>query len=156
MNQDEFVAAIKKQQSLIRKLFSNRKRRSEVIDEVTQERYGHLVGRFFRPQGDHFKGACDVDHYICGISTCSSYLMSDEVFVEVDCRYINKSYCGTNMCVVGFDTGHQSFRFNPGDNLDDILAGLWVPMEKAFREMDAAYQDFKKYFLRKSSSDQKE
>ena len=37
MKQEEYLAAIKKQQSLIRKLFANRKRRSEVIDEITSE-----------------------------------------------------------------------------------------------------------------------
>lgn len=67
MKQEDYIAAIERQQSLIRKLFSSRERRSEVIQEVTEERYRHLIGQFFRPQGEQFRNAHDVDYYIANI-----------------------------------------------------------------------------------------
>lgn len=154
MTHEEYNAAIKKQQSLIRKLFSNRRRRSEVIDEVTQERYGHLVGKFFRPQGDHFKGsATDIDYYICGISTESNYVMSDTVYVELDCRYMGRMYQGADFKIAGMDIGHQSFRFKPSDNLDEILAPMFVDKTKAIKAIDDCYTEMLNNYLRKSGKD---
>lgn len=151
MTQEEYIAAIRKQQSLIRKLFSNRKRRSEVIDEATQERYRHLAGRFFRPRGDEFRNiASDTDYYIVGVTAESNYAGSDEVHLSLRCRYIGHTYCGmpNERTVSGLDICHQSFRFEPTDDLDAVLADKWVPQEQAAQRLSAECDTLLKNFLR--------
>lgn len=148
------MAAIKKQQSLIRKLFASRKRRSECIDEITRERYGHLVGKFFKaPKGDNRFRSVDEDTtlYICGIYAESNFVMSDEAYVCIVCRYISQSYQldGDKKIVRGFETYSQSFRFALDDNLDDILAPLYITQEKAAEEVNAMYDEFIRNFLKK-------
>lgn len=154
MKQEEYLAAIKKQQSLIRKLFANRKRRSEVIDELTRERYGHIVGKFFKaPKGDNrFRSVNeDTTLYICGVYAESNFVMSDEAYVCIACRYISQSYQldDDRKIVRGFETYSRSFRFTPADNLDEILAPLYVTQEKAAEEVSAMYDEFIKNYLRK-------
>lgn len=154
MKQEEYLAAVKKQQSLIRKLFANRKRRSECIDELTRERYGHLVGKFFKvPKGDsRFRAVGEYTTlYICGVYAESNFVMSDEAYVCIACRYISQNYQldGDKKIVRGFETYSQSFRFNPEDNLDEILAPLYITQEKAAEEVNAMYNEFIKNFLKK-------
>lgn len=154
MKQEEYLAAIKKQQSLIRKLFANRKRRSECIDEITRERYDHLRGKFFKaPKGD--SRFCGVDDdttlYICDVGAASDYIQSDEVEIVLICRYINKSFNLDNRkeIIRGIDYWATSFRFAPKDNLDDILAPLYITEESAAKEVSAMYDEFIKNFLKK-------
>ena len=154
MKQEEYLAAIKKQQSLIRKLFASRKRRSECIDEITRERYGHLVGKFFKaPKGDNRFRSVDEDTtlYICGVYAESNYAMSDEAYVCIVCRYISQSYqlFGDKKIVRGFESYSQSFRFGMDDNLDEILAPLYIPEEKAAKEVSEIYNAFIDKFLKK-------
>lgn len=132
MTQENFIDAIKKQQTLIRRLISSRRHRSDVIQELTEERYKHLVGRFFRPQGDRFKDYDYIDYYyIAGITTTSNYIMSDEVQLHLDCRFISKSYMGTEMSLFGFYISSRSFSFKPQDNLDEMLTDMLVDHEEA-------------------------
>lgn len=154
MKQEEYLAAIKKQQSLIRKLFASRKRRSECIDEITRERYGHLVGKFFKaPNGDSRFHSIDEDTtlYICGVYAESNFVMSDKAYVCIVCRYIGQSYQldGDKKIVRGFESYSQSFRFTPADNLDEILAPLYITEESAAKEVSAIYNAFIKNFLKK-------
>ena len=154
MKQEEYLAAIKKQQSLIRKLFANRKRRSECIDELTRERYGHLRGKFFKaPKGDSRFRSVDEDTtlYICGVYAESNFVMSDEAYVCIACRYISQNYQldGDKKIVRGLETYAHSFRFNPADNIDEILAPLYISEEKAAKEVSAMYDEFIKNFLKK-------
>lgn len=154
MKQEEYLLSIKKQQSLIRKLFASRKRRSEVIDELTMERYEHLRGKFFKaPKGDNRFRSVDEDTtlYICGVYAESNFVMSDEAYVCIACRYISQNYQldGDKKIVRGFDTYSQSFRFTPADNLDEILAPLYISEEKAAKEVSEMYDEFIKNFLKK-------
>lgn len=151
MTQQEYQSAIKKQQSLIRKLFTSRKRRSETIDVLTQERYRHLVGRFFRPKGDRFRSSAhDIDYYIHDVYAESNYVMSDEVHVELDCRYISRTLTGADLVngIVGIDVCNQTFRFNPEDDIDEILAPMWVDSEKAIKTIDDDYKKMRNRFLK--------
>jgi hypothetical protein len=135
-------------------LFANRKRRSEVIDELTRERYGHLRGKFFKaPKDDSRFRAVDeyTTLYICGVYAESNFVMSDEAYVCIACRYISLSYQldGDKKILRGFETYSQSFRFTPADNLDEILAPLYISEEKAAKEVSAMYDEFIKNFLKK-------
>ena len=152
MKQEEYIAAIRKQQGLIRRLFSNRKRRSEVIEEVTKERYKHLQGRFFRPKGEHFiNAASDVDYYIVGVSTDSLCYEKDTVRVLLDCRYICRTWgsFGDGRGIDGISVLSQSFVVEPHDNLDEILADKWVPTEKAVSTIDEYYRQMMNNLMKK-------
>ena len=155
MKQEEYLAAIKKQQSLIRKLFANRKRRSEVIDEITRERYGHLRGKFFKADFEHFKLRNGVTYYIAAVHGETSADDSDKVQTCLECRYVMRSalYPGVIMNDsqeydnIAFFT--DTFRFDIADNLDDILAPLYITEESAAKDVSAMYDEFIKNFLKK-------
>ena len=155
MKQEEYLAAIKKQQSLIRKLFANRKRRSEVIDELTKQRYDHLRGKFFKTpkDDDRFKAADGgTTLYICDIYAESNYITSEQVNVNIVCRYIDKTFRGFNIkdrVSIGFNFYDQSFRFTPEDDIDEILAPLYITKNQAIDELNAIYDEFVKNYLKK-------
>jgi hypothetical protein len=155
MKQEEYLAAIKKQQSLTRKLFANRKRRSEVIDELTRERYGHLRGKFFKADDERFKRYKGVTYYIAAVHGDNKDTVTDEVVVSLECRYVMHSAvlpgfhieCEGTYDNIAFFT--ETFRFTPADNLDDILAPLYITEESAAKEVSAMYDEFIKNFLKK-------
>lgn len=169
MKQEEYLAAINKQQSLIRKLFASRKRRSECIDEITRERYDHLRGKFFKADGERFKRYKGVTYYIAAVhgETARNLIPSgvfdapqsegdsDKVQTCLECRYVMRSapYPGVIMNDIkehdniAFFT--ETFRFDISDNLDEILAPLYITEESAAKEVSAMYDDFIKNFLKK-------
>lgn len=155
MKQEEYLAAVKKQQSLIRKIFANRKRRSEVINELTKERYDHLCGKFFKADGEHFKRYQGVTFYIATIYGDTKESESDAVVVSLECRYVKQSVIYPGITIDGIE-GHdniafftETLRFTLDDNLDDILAPLFISRDKAAEEMNAIYSEFIKNFLKK-------
>ena len=93
----------------------------------------------------------DTTLYICGVYAESNFLMSDKAYVCIVCRYISQSYQldGDKKIVRGFETYSQAFRFGIDDNLDDILAPLYVTKEKAAEEVKAIYNEFINSFLKK-------
>ena len=154
MKQDEYLAAIKKQQSLIRKLFANRKRRSEVIDELTKQRYDHLRGKFFKtPKDDDRFKAVDggTTLYICDIYAESNYITSEQVNVNIVCRCVVESYkgYGKDQMLDGITFYNMSFRFSPEDDIDEILAPLYITKNQAIDELNAIYDEFVKNYLKK-------
>ena len=154
MKQEEYLAAIKKQQSLIRKLFANRKRRSEVIDELTKQRYDHLRGKFFKtPKDDDRFKAVDggTTLYICDICAESNYISSEQVNVNIECRCIVKLYkgYGKDQILNEITFYNKSFRFAPEDDIDEILAPLYITKNQAIDELNAIYDEFVKIYLKK-------
>lgn len=155
MKQEEYLAAIKKQQSLIRKIFANRKRRSEVINELTKERYDHLCGKFFKADGEHFKRYQGVTFYIATVYGDTKESDSDAVVVSLDCRYVMQSAVYPGISFKGDSINDniafftETFQFTLEDNLDDILAPLFISRDKAAEEMNAIYSEFIKNFLKK-------
>ena len=154
MKQEEYLAAIKKQQSLIRKLFANRKRRSEVIDELTKQRYDHLRGKFFKtPKDDDRFKAVDggTTLYICDIYAESNYINSEQVNVNIECRCIVKLYkgYGKDQILDEITFYNKSFRFALEDDIDEILAPLYITKNQAIDELNAIYDEFVKNYLKK-------
>ena len=155
MKQEEYLAAIKKQQSLIRKLFANRKRRSECIDEITRERYDHLRGKFFKADGERFKPYKGVTYYVAAVHGETSADDSDKVQTRLECRYVMRSAvlpgfhfkCEGTYDNIAFFT--ETFRFDIADNLDEILAPLYITEESAAKEVSEIYNAFIKNFLKK-------
>lgn len=155
MRQEEYLAAIKKQQSLIRKLFANRKRRSEVIDDLTQERYDHLRGKFFKADGERFGVFKGVTFYIAAVHGDTKEADADTVAIRLDCRYVTQSLLYPGVRMDGVDGRNniafftRKFQFALDDDLDEILAPLYITRDKAAEEVNAMYGEFIKNFLKK-------
>lgn len=150
MKQEEYLAAIKKQQSLIRKLTTGRQRRSEVIQEITKERYSHLIGKFILPKedGNHFlyeKG--HVTYFIFDVKTESR---TEVIKVSLLCRSLCPTRVGSaDGPVEGLSLCPCTFSFSYDENIDEILAPIFVMKEKAMEEMSTSYKELIKNFLRK-------
>ena len=91
MKQGEYLTAIKKQQSLIRKLFASKKRRQECVNEITRERYGHLIGKFFKADGERFKHYKGVTYFIANVHGNTKDDVTDAVIISLECRFIMPS-----------------------------------------------------------------
>lgn len=155
MKQEEYLAAIKKQQSLIRRLFASQKRRSEIINELTKERYGHLVGKFFKADGERFKRYKGVTYYIAVVHGGTKAGDSDAVVISLECRYLMP--CGIYPGI-SFNGGSdhaniasftQMFNFTLDDNLEGILAPLYISQERFVEDFNAMVEAFIKIFLKK-------
>lgn len=155
MKQEEYLLSIKKQQSLIRKLFASRKRRLEVIDELTMERYEHLRGKSFKADGEYFKPYKGVVYYIAAVHGETKSDDTDEMVVRLECRYIMRSavYPGITFKSDGSQDNiaffTEVFRFSLEDNLDQILAPLYISEEKSAKEVNEVFYEFMKNFLKK-------
>ena len=155
ISQDDFLQGVKKQQALVRKLFASHKRRNECIDELTKQRYGHLVGKFFKADGERFKHYKGVTYYIAAVHGNNKDSATDEVVISLECRFIMSSAvhpgfrieCDETHDNIGFYT--EMFRFGLTDNLDEILAPLYIAEEKAAKEVSAVYDKFIDKFLKK-------
>ena len=155
MNQGEYLAAIKKQQSLIRKLFASKKRRQECVNEITRERYGHLIGKFFKADGERFKHYKGVTYFIANVHGNTKDDVTDAVIISLECRFIMSSdvhpgfhiECDDTHDNIGFYT--EIFRFGIDDNLDNILAPLYIADKKAAKEVSEIYNGFIDKFLKK-------
>ena len=149
MTQQEFLDAVKKQQSLIRKIMSNRSRRSECIQEAAQERYKHLVGKFFIANKE-LKGAADVDlYYVYAISTESNYVDSDKVVLCVNCKGLYNNFYGKQNKVASLSYCEYSFYFPIDTDLDARFAQIWVTPDRASNIIHNHCKEFCKSFISK-------
>jgi len=154
ISQDDFLQGVKKQQSLVRKLFASHKRRNECIDELTKQRYGHLVGKFFKADGERFMYYNGVTYYIAAVHGNNKDAATDEVVISLECRFIMSSAahpgfhieCDETHDNIGFYT--ETFRFDMTDNLDEILAPLYIAEEKAAKEVSEMYNKWVNKFLK--------
>ena len=154
MKQEDFLTAIKKQQSLVRKLLANRKRRSEVIDELTKDCYGHIVGKFFKADGEHFEGFLCRTYFIAAVHGNLKDDATDDVVVSIECRYVLASSVPPGYIIesdrasdnIGFYT--NTFSFSVDEDIDDILAPLYIPEEKAAKEVSEMYNKWVHKFLK--------
>lgn len=151
MKQGEYLTAIKKQQSLIRKLFANKKRRQECINEITRERYGHLVGKFFKADGKDN----GTTYFIAAVHGNVKDDATDEVIVSLECRYIMRSATAQGIRI-GCDDTYDNisfftkiFCYSVDDDIDNILAPLYIADKKAAKEVSEIYNGFIDKFLKK-------
>lgn len=144
LNHNDFLLAVKKQRTLIRRLLSSRKHRSECIDDLVKHRYNCLVGKFFRPKGGFFlSAASDMLYYVCGVSADCDYIGSDRVGIILHCRHVCLTYqgCGGDRNVISVGFFGQSFTFSVQDNIEEIMSDMWVDGSAALEEMDSYYKD---------------
>ena len=144
LNHNDFLLAVKKQRTLIRRLLSSRKHRSECIDDLVKHRYNCLVGKFFRPKGGFFRSAAsDMLYYVCGVSADCDYIGSDRVDIILHCRHVCLTYqgCGGDRDVISVGFFGQSFNFGVQYNIEEIMSDMWVDDSAALEEMDSYYKD---------------
>ena len=58
MNQEEYVNSIKKQQTLIRRLFKKRSDISQEIEKITKDYFGDIIGKFFYVSPENREQLC--------------------------------------------------------------------------------------------------
>jgi hypothetical protein len=96
-----------------------------------------------------------VTYYIAKVHGNIKDAATDEVVVCLECRFIMQSAvlpglhieCDSTNDNIGFYT--EMFRFGMADNLDEILAPLYIPEEKAAKEVSEIYNAFIDKFLKK-------
>ena len=139
MNQQEYEAAIKKQQSLMRKLFANRKRRSEVIQEVVDERWKHLVGKFVCLNDK-------TEEYYCihGFKAESNFANSDDVRIDMYGTILSPSVQGTgsDAKIVGATVYTERIAsYTPDDDIEKLLADKFVIAERVAEQFNRVIRD---------------
>lgn len=149
MTHQEYVQAIAKQRSIISRLFKSRESRSKMIQEITEERYANLIGKFFKAD-DRLKNAMQGNYYyIVGVQTCSNYISSNQVVVELVCRYYGTTQQSwdSGMKVVGVDFGVHTFHFEPSDDIMKFIEPMLVPKEEVVDDFDCLLKQMKANFL---------
>ena len=125
MNHHEYIKAIGHEQSLIRRLFTSKKRREEKIEKITAERYAHLVGKFFTKENDP-----DSVYRINEINTRANYVLSDQVDIVLCCSYLSTNTGGEGEKILGLYIHNDNIIINPSIDIDEYLAGRFVEKEK--------------------------
>ena len=127
MNHQEFIKAIRHEQSLIRRLFVCRKKRAEAIENITAERYAHLIGKFFIKENDP-----EVVYRINEITTRANYMDSDQVDVVLCCSCLDITTTGgEGEKIVGLNIHNENITIHPSIDIDEHLAGRFVDKGKA-------------------------
>lgn len=122
MNHQEYIKAIEHEQTLIRRLFVCRKKRAEAIENITAERYAHLIGKFFTEKKDP-----DIVWRINKVFTRANFLRSDQVDVVLYCSCIGTSFrSDEEKTLIRIDIYNRMFTMRPSDDIDEPLTGRFV------------------------------
>jgi len=131
MTHQEYIKAIEHEQTLIRRLFVCRKKRAEAIENITAERYAHLIGKFFTEKKDP-----DIVWRINKVFTRANFLRSDQVDVVLYCSCIGTSFRpDEEKTLVGIDIYNRQFTMRPSDDIDELLTGRFVDKKNSFGEI---------------------
>jgi len=150
MTHEEYTKAIEKQQSLINRLFFARKKRSLAIKDIVKERYGELVGKFFKG-GERVRwSSIGGYYYIIDVCLPSLFAMTSEVEILLVCRHFGtiEQLQGDGMKIVGVEFSTNSFRFTPYDDLISILEPTLVDKEEVMTELNRIKDEFTENFLK--------
>lgn len=139
MNKEEYIAALKKQQGFIKRLMTDRRKRSEDIDSIVKDYYSSLVGKWFKYKGDY---CC-----ITGFTSVSNYITSADITVNMVFNTLSISYQldGDRRLIRGIETYTHSF-IEKDYSFDCILDGNLISDEEAESYMDGLYKELKDNF----------
>ena len=151
MKQEEYIQAIHKQQSLIRRLFKSRHEISDEIERTTKEYYKDLIGKFFyvspEDRDNKFKTLSDGYYFVFGVSSCSNYVSDDKVEVNLDVKYYG--YSGDCFGdIMGIDVMVRTLRFAPSTDMKSKIEPLIVSREQALKPLQEYYDKMIKYFTK--------
>lgn len=139
MNHQEYIKAIEHEQTLIRRLFVCRKKRAETIENITAERYAHLIGKFFTEKKDP-----DIVWRINKVFTRANFLRSDQVDVVLYCSCIGTSFrSDEEKTLVGIDIYNRMFTMRPSDDIDELLTSRFVNKEIALERFNNLTEQLK-------------
>lgn len=132
MTHQEYIKAIEHEQTLIRRLFVCRKKRAEAIENITAERYAHLIGKFFTEKKEP-----DIVWRINKVFTRANFLRSDQVDVVLYCSCIGTSFRpDEEKTLVGIDIYNRQFTMRPSDDIDELLTSRFVDKEIALERFN--------------------
>ena len=132
MTHQEYIKAIEHEQTLIRRLFVCRKKRAEAIENITAERYAHLIGKFFTEKKEP-----DIVWRINKVFTRANFLRSDQVDVVLYCSCIGTSFrSDEEKTLVGIDIYNKQFTMRPSDDIDELLTSRFVDKEIALERFN--------------------
>lgn len=133
MTHQEYIEKIARQRSIINRLFKCRGNRSKMIQKITEERYADLIGKFFKAD-DRLKSAMKGSYYyIVGVSTCSNYISSNKVVINLICRTFGttQQLCDNSTKVIGVDFGIKTFCFEPSDDIVKFIEPMLVSKSRS-------------------------
>lgn len=139
MNQEEYVKSIKKEQTLIRRLFKKRSDISQEIENITKDYFGDIIGKFFyvSPENrDRFRNLGDGYYFIYGVLAASNYASSDKVEINLLLRGYGTTTHGLDENdIVGIDIMEKKLYFSPEENVKSIIKPLIVSKEEGLKRL---------------------
>ena len=143
MNQEEYVNSIKKQQTLIRRLFKKRSDISQEIEKITKDYFGDIIGKFFyvSPENrDRFRNLSDGYYFIYGVSAASNYAASDKVEIHLLLREYGTTTQGLDENdIVGVDIMENKLYFSPEEDVKSIIKPLIVSKEEGLKRLNTYF-----------------
>lgn len=139
MKHQEYIKAIKHEQTLIRRLFSSRRQRAKAMEKITGERYAHLIGKFFTKENDP-----DSVYRINEVFTRANYVESDQVDIMLYCSCLGTTTTGgEDDKVVGLYIHNDNITLHPSIDIDEYLAERFVDKVKALERFDKLTEQLK-------------
>ena len=139
MKHQEYIKANEHEQTLIRRLFVCRKKRAEAIENITAERYAHLIGKFFTEKKDP-----DIVWRINKVFTRANFLRSNQVDVVLYCSCIGTSFRpDEEKTLIGIDIYNRQFTMRLSDDIDELLTGRFVDKEIALERFNNLTEQLK-------------
>lgn len=137
MTHQEYKEAIEHQQSLINRLFTWREERSKKIQQLTEERYANLIGKFFKANEELFRADSGKYYFIVGVTTESNYVSSNKVVIRLHCRTYGTTQCSTDngWRITGVDYVDSTFRFEVNDDIVALLEPMFVSRDEVISDL---------------------
>ena len=88
-------------------------------------------------------------YYIVGVSTCSNYISSNKVVINLICRTFGttQQLCDSSTKVIGVDFGINTFCFEPSDDIVKFIGPMLVSKEEAMNCFDDLMNQMTENFL---------
>lgn len=143
MNQEEYVKSIKKEQTLIRRLFKKRSDISQEIEKITKDYFEDIIGKFFyvSPENrDRFRNLGDGYYFIYGVLASSNYASSDKVEINLLLRGYGTTTHGLDENdIVGIDIMEKKLYFSPEEDVKSIIKPLIVSKEEGLKGLKTCF-----------------
>lgn len=133
MNHEEFMNAIRKQRSFIKKLFIDRHNISNDIERITKEYYSDVIGKFFYISPDDkgkFRGLGEGYYFIYGVDVTGSYISDDKISIWLLVRKYGITTQNGNE-VIGIDIIDEKIYHSPEEDMKGKIEKCLVTEEEA-------------------------
>lgn len=134
MTQEEFKKEVTKQKRFINWMIKGRENISKKLDELANERYSHLIGKFFVLKENTHCLDKDELYFVSGIYTVSNYIGSSRIYVIVNLRTLSRSYYGNSDEIVGLSLWNRQGEFEIYEDLDRIIGDNAISPDDAYKK----------------------